>query len=393
MSKSRVIVLAVVSKTLTPSQAGARYGVTRQWVHELLRRYHAGGLEALAARSKRPRTNPRATSEAIRRRVTELRCELTEQGLDAGPTTIAWHLEREGHAVPSTSTIRRVLHAAGLVRAQPQKRPKSSIIRFEASQPNETWQGDFTHWQLADGGVVEIINWLDDHSRLLLGCRAYGRVGGREVLDTFTACVEEFGAPASTLTDNAVVYTSRFVGGRNAFEYLLVRYGIVQKNGSPSHPQTQGKIERFHQTLKKRLRQLPPAGSLEELQAQLDAFRALYNERRPHRALRRMTPLEAYQATPKAQPAALSDTTHYRIRKDKVDRHGRITLRRAGKLHHLGIGSKHVGKRAIILADAATATVIDEETGEILSEHQIQPAKSYWRNQNRSPGRWPGPPA
>jgi len=100
--------------------------------------------------------------------VIELRRQLTAEGLDAGPITIAWHLEREGLRAPSTSTIRRILHHAGLIVPEPRKRPRSSYVRFEMAQPNEMWQSDFIHWRLADGTDVEVLNWLDDHSRLLL---------------------------------------------------------------------------------------------------------------------------------------------------------------------------------------------------------------------------------
>jgi transposase InsO family protein len=192
--------------------------------------------------------------------------------------------------VPSTSTIRRVLHAAGLVVPEPRKRPRSSWIRFEAAAPNELWQSDFTHWRLADGTEVEILNWLDDHSRYLLACAVFRRVAGDDVVATFTAAGDAHGWPAATLTDNGAVYTSRFTGGRNGFEYLLAYLGVRQKNGAPGHPQTQGKIERFHQTLKRWLGQQPAAKDLTSLQAQLDAFRLAYNEQRPHRAIGRVTP-------------------------------------------------------------------------------------------------------
>lgn len=113
------------------------------------------------------------------------------------PGTSAWHLEREGLATPSTSTIRRVLHAAGLVVPEPRKRPRSSWIHFEAAEPNAVWQSDFTHWQLADGTEVEIISWLDDHSRYLLGCTACQRVAGDDVVATFTAAGDAHGWPGS----------------------------------------------------------------------------------------------------------------------------------------------------------------------------------------------------
>ena len=300
LSKHRVAVLKVVSKQLSIIAAAAAYGMSRQHLHRLLRRYRDGGLDALEPRSRRPRSNPGRTPDAVRARIVVLRTELAARGLDAGPVTIAWHLGRAGLPVPSTSTIRRILHAAGLVVPEPRKRPRSSWIRFEAAAPNKVWQSDFTHWRLADGSEVEIISWLDDHSRYLLGCTAFRRVAGDDVVATFSVAGDAYGWPAATLTDNGAVYTSRFTGGRNGFEYLLAYLGVRQKNGSPGHPQTQGKIERFHQTLKRWLGQGPAATSIAELQARLDAFRLAYNEQRPHRAVGRVTPGEAYRATPRA---------------------------------------------------------------------------------------------
>lgn len=192
-----------------------------------------------------PNSNPRRTGADTTARVLALRASLTDAGLDAGPRTIAWHLERTGLHPPSTSTIRRVLHTAGFIRPEPKKRPKTSLHRFEAHQPNETWQCDFTQWALADGTDVEILNFLDDHSRYLLACTAFKPATVTAVVTTFLACAAEYGLPASILTDNGMVYTTRFSGGRggrNAFEHQLHALGITQKNGSPNHSQTQGKI-------------------------------------------------------------------------------------------------------------------------------------------------------
>jgi transposase InsO family protein len=393
MSKHRVAVLKVVSNQLSVTAAAAAYGISRQQLTRLVRRYRDGGLDALEPRSRRPLTNPRDTPDAVRERIVALRRELTAHGFDAGPVTIAWHLEREGRPAPSSSTIRRILHAARLVVPEPRKRPRSSWIRFEATAPNECWQSDFTHWRLADGREVEIIDWLDDHSRYLLGLTACTRVAGDDVVATFLAAGDEHGWPAATLTDNAAVYTSRFTGGRNGFEYLLAYLGIRQKNGAPGHPQTQGKVERFHQTLKRWLGQQPAARTLAELQAQLDAFRLEYNEYRPHRALGRITPAEAYAATAKAHPAGRGAPGHFRLRYDSADKKGAITLRRAGRLHHLKIGAAHARRRVLAIVDEAEVTVVALDTGEILSTHRIEPAKGYWRNTKRNPGRWPGSPA
>jgi transposase InsO family protein len=389
MSKHRVVVLKIIAKQLTVSEAAEQYGLSRRQLYRLLGRYRDGGLEAVDAQSRRPNTNPRSTPAAVVERIVELRLELIARGLDAGPVTIRWHLEREGLQIPSPATIHRILTRAGLVAPEPRKRPRSSYIRFEAAQPNETWQSDFTHWRLHDGTDVEILNWLDDHSRLLLSCTAHTPVTGDDVVTTFLAATEEHGVPASTLTDNGRVYTARFGGGRNAFEHLLPVLGVKQKNGKPNHPQTQGKIERFHQTQKRWLAQQPTATTIIELQAQLDRLRTEYNEHRPHRALDRKTPSETYHATPKALPGAGRFPDRYRLRYDRVDTDGHASIRRAGRMHHLGIGHHHAGKRILAITDETTITVIHLDNGEILSEHTIDPARGYWRNQLKPPGRWP----
>lgn len=398
MSKARVAVLKVITNELTVTAAAAHYGYSRQHLHRLLARYHAGGLDAVEPQTRRPHSNPRATSPEVREEIIDLRLRLTKDGLDAGPVTIAWHLTQPGHtlaghAAPSTSTIRRILHDAGLITPEPRKRPKSSTRRFQAAQPNECWQSDFTHWHLADGTDVEILNWLDDHSRYLLACTVHQPVTGDDVVDQFLIATNTHGLPAATLTDNGRVYTARFGGGKNAFEYLLAALGITQKNGSPGHPQTQGKIERFHQTEKHWLAEQPPADTITELQNQLDRYRDIYNNQRPHRALDRTTPAVAYTALPKAVPAPEHNTPgHYRLRYDHVDPGGKVSIRRAGKMHHLGIGTRHRGTQILAIADEHTITVIALTTGEILSTHNIEPEKSYWRNTQRSPGRWPGLP-
>lgn len=390
-SKHRVVVLKIVAGEMSVTAAAAEHGMSRQYLHRLLARYRDEGLDGLDARSRAPLTSPQAVTDRVRDRVVQLRQVLVAAGTDAGPITIAWHLRQEGLTAPSTSTIRRILHTAGLITPEPRKRPKSSYVRFEAAQPNETWQSDFTHWRLADGSDVEILNWLDDHSRLLLSCTVHRPVTGRNVVDTFLTTIETYGPPASTLTDNGRVYTARHGGGRNEFEYVLAALNIRQKNGAPNHPQTQGKVERFHQTLKRWLAARPRAASMLELQTQLDAFREHYNTARPHRARDGQTPATAYATSPKTAPAgSRPDAVHYRIRYDHVGSNGKISFRRAARMHHLGIGIEHRGKRYILIADEHTVTVIHLDTGEIVATNTINPATSYWRNNEKEPGRWPG---
>jgi transposase InsO family protein len=391
MSKARVAVLKVITKELTVTAAATQYGYSRRHLQRLLARYREAGLDAVDPRSRRPLSNSAATPDTVRERIIDRRLWLAKEGLDNGPATIAWHLEQEGHRPPAVSTIRRILHAQGLIEPEPRKRPRSSYRSFVAAQPNECWQSDFTHWPLADGTDVEILNWLDDHSRYLLGCTVHAPVTGAIVVDAFVQVSNDHGLPASTLTDNGRVYTARHGGGCNAFEYLLAAMRITQKNGRPHHPQTQGKVERFHQTLKKWLTRQPPATTIPELQTQLDTFRTTYNEHRTHRALNRKTPGQTYRATPKATPTG-APQDHFRLRYDHIDNSGKVSIRRAGKMHHLGIGTAHHGKEILAIADAHEITVIELRTGEILSTHDINPTRSYWRNKQRNPGRWPRPP-
>src|SRR5262249_45557957 len=187
------------------------------------------------------------------------------------------------------------------------KRPRSSYLRFQAEQPNQCWQADFTHYPLAGGTDTEILTWLDDHSRCALRVTAHRTVTGPVVLAAFRAAVRQHGAPASTLTDNGMVFTTRLSGGkggRNGLETELRGLGVKQKNGRPNHPQTQGKVERFQQTLKKWLRAQPAQPTdLAALQALLDTFTSYYNHQRPHRSLpHRAAPATAYAARPKAAP-------------------------------------------------------------------------------------------
>ncbi|HEY2686820.1 MAG TPA: integrase core domain-containing protein, partial [Streptosporangiaceae bacterium] len=261
-------------------------------------------------------------------------------------------------------------------------RPKSSCIRFQADQPNECWQADFTHYPLANRAGTEILTWLDDHSRYALPVTAHQQITGPIVLTAFQASIAAYGVPAATLTDNGMVFTTRLSGGRggrNGFEHELRRLGIRQKNGKPNHPQTQGKAERFQQTMKKWLAAQPcqPA-TITELQALLGQFTTIYNHQRPHRSLpRRQTPAAAYAARPKAAPGNRDADTHDRVRTDKIWAVGTVTLRHAGKLHHIGVGRAHAGTEVLILTQDLHIRIISKATGELLRELTLDPSRDY----------------
>ena len=379
MSMARLVVTAVKVEGRTKSEVARDYGVSRRWVHELVRRHDAEGEAGLEPRSRRPKTSKYQTPAEVEDEIVELRKALSEQGLDAGAHTIAFHLSRRHGKAPAPSTIWRILHRRGFVTPQPQKRPRSSFVRFEADQPNERWQADITHWRGPDGRPVEILNILDDHSRLLVASDVRAVTKGGDVVASFHGAFGRHGLPASVLTDNAAVFTGApRGGGRCAIEVELGALGIRFHHSSPYHPQTCGKVERFHQTLKKWLVRQGRARTLPEFQAQLDRFGHYYNTRRPHRALGRRTPQEAFGARPKAAPPGrgLVLPAHLRVRKDRVDKVGRVTLRYNSRLHHIGLGRCHAGKRVLLLVADLEVRVITED-GELVRELTLDPSRDY----------------
>jgi hypothetical protein len=202
-----------------------------------------------------------------------------------------------------------------------------------------------------------------------------------------TAC-KRYGIPARVLTDNAAVFTGTPRGrGRVALEAELLMLRVRFDHSRPYHPQTCGKVERFHQTQKKWLAAQPPAHNLRELQRQLDGFRRYYNTVRPHRALHRNTPAEVYAARPKATPSGPVIDPHYRIRTDKIDPGGTVTLRHHSRLHHIGLGRQLAGTRVYVLAADLHIRVIGIDTGELIRELTLDPTRDY-----QPTGRPPGPP-
>jgi transposase InsO family protein len=379
MSMARLVVTAVNVEGRTKSEVARDYGVSRRWVHELVRRYDTEGEAGLEPRSRRPNRSRHQTPPAVEEEIVELRKGLAEQGLDAGPHTIAFHLGRRHGRAPAPSTIWRILHRRGFITPQPQKRPKSSYLRFQADQPNERWQADITHWPGPDGTLVEILNILDDHSRLLVASHVRGATRGGDVVGSFHRAFAAHGFPASVLTDNAAVFTGApRGGGRCAIEVELGALGIRFHHSSPYHPQTCGKVERFHQTLKRWLVRQPEPGTIAELQGHLDRFGAYYNTRRPHRALGRRTPQEAFGTRPKATPSGTRMVlpAHLRVRKDRVDKVGRVTLRYNSRLHHIGLGRNHAGKRVLLLVADLEVRVITED-GEPLRQLRLDPSRDY----------------
>jgi transposase InsO family protein len=372
------VVDAVVLEGRSYRDVASAHGVSKSWVAKLVARYRAGGYEALAPGSRAARTVANKSSTELEDRIVRLRKELTDQGFDAGAQTIHYHLSLTDPSPPSVSTIWRILKRRGFVAPQPHKRPRSSYIRFEASLPNETWQSDVTFFELKDGTKVEILNFLDDFSRLCVAAKALAVTSAPDVVQTLYEAGSAWGLPASVLTDNGCIYTAAYRGGYSAMESELFHLGIEAKHSRPYHPQTCGKVERFHQTLKKFLRKQPRATTIDELQAQVDRFVAYYNEVRPHRAKGRRTPRSAFESRAKARPIKRegSFTRELRVRHDRIDRDGAVTIRYKSKLHHIGMGRARKGTRIILLVAGRHVRIITTE-GELLRDFELDPRRDY----------------
>jgi transposase InsO family protein len=259
----------------------AATGRSKSWVHRHLALYRAGGEEALVPKKRGPKVPANLTDADLEDEIVEIRKLLADTGWDAGARTIHYHLGQRHEQVPSLSTIHRVLTRRGFVTPQPQKRPRSSWQRFESDLPNDCWQSDMTHWQLEGGAKVEIINFIDDYSRAVLCSVVVSVATAAEVVRLFYDTAATWGLPASVLSDNGAIYTAAYRGSHTGMEIELAALGITFKHGKPYHPQTQGKVERYHLTLKQWLKKQPPAATIAELQAGIDRFVTYYTRCAP----------------------------------------------------------------------------------------------------------------
>lgn len=285
-------------------------GISRQTFYKYRRRYATEGIAGFEERSRAPKRSPRRTPVEVEDEIVRIHKELAGCDTEAGPATVHYHLakalrRRRGITVPSEATIWRILDRRGFVVKSPQKRPKASWRRFEASAPNVLWQTDHTEWLTVAAGVVQILSFLDDHSRLACRSRVFKTVTTEHVVTTFGEATSRWGVPAGQLSDNGLCFSGKLRDLEVAFEVCLRERGVRAITSRPFHPQTCGKVERFQQTMKKWLRRRSerlgraPA-DIAELQAWIDEFIDYYNNQRPHRGIDRVTPMDRWTATPRA---------------------------------------------------------------------------------------------
>lgn len=353
-----------------------QHGISTWFFYQLRKRYALEGEAGLEPRSRAAKTVTNRTPGWVEDAVVELRKELDDPGWDAGPATIRFHLRDRlpaGTPIPSEATIWRILTRRGFITPEPKKAPKHAYRTFTAEWANECWQIDDIEWVLADGSEVKVITMVDDCTRLCPGLKAVESVDGAAAFDAFTAAAEKWGWPQRFLSDNAKAY-------KISLAEAVGPMGIDHRHGRAYHPQTQGKVERFHYTLEKWLKAQPRAASLEELQAQVDTFRDYYNNRRPHRAIGRKPPASVWEQTPKAGPADRPLGAPTSIHRITVS-NGICYI---NKTYSITVGAAHTGQQATVIITGLSCHVFIE--GQLVRQLQLDPTRRYQPQYDR-PGR------
>ena len=387
----------------------AEHGISRKSFYELRKRAELEGPAAvLAPQSRRPKSSPSRLTDEVKSQAIGVRAALEASGLDHGPISVHEKMRTMGLAqVPSTASLARIFRQAGVARVEPKKKPRAAYRRFVYPAPNACWQLDGTEYVLTGGRKCVIFQLIDDHSRLAVASHvAWGETadGAITVVDKAIAA---HGVPQRLLSDNGVALNPSRRGYVGQLVAHVSALGVEAITGKPYKPTTQGKNERFHQTLFRYLDKQPIVGTLDELQAQVDEFDRIYNTERPHQGLPgRITPLTAWEATPTVDaprpkpdrprprhelahaptrqwPQALGEDT----RVTRLRPNGAIRLRKVTYM----VDGQRAGEEVLVVENADKILVTDLQ-GTILIEHtRPAPGINYVGN-GRPRGRRPKTP-
>jgi transposase InsO family protein len=347
----REMLEAVQSYGLTVTETAGLWGVSRETFYYWLRRSIAEGEAGLEDRSSVPVRSPGKVPARLEARIVDMRKTHPRWGA----RRIRTELVRSGvHELPARSTVHRVLVRNGLITVT--EKPPAALQRYERAVPNELWQLDGLEYGLSDGITAHIVSVLDDHSRLCGATGAFASENSAAAIAVFDAAVAELGLPYSTLTDRGPAFTGRRTQTVSEFERHLWPLGVVTINGRGYHPQTQGKIERWHRTLREWLDDNGPYATLDKLNAELARFQNHYNNQRPHQGIGDITPAERFAATAPAGPDP--DAT--------IDRRQRTTLRSTavnGNVRYadwaIGLGRAWANTKVRLLDTGDTISIYD----------------------------------
>jgi putative transposase len=352
-------------------------------------RQRAAKEPAMEAMQPRPRDSsrrhPQAVSLVIEELAVQIRKDLADQGLDHGPLTVRWHLQRAGLKSPAASTLARIFAARGMVVPQPQKRPRSSYRRFSFSQAHECWQLDSFQWPLSDGTIAAVFQLSDDCTRFAIGSHVASGETSQGAITVVDRAIEKFQVPLLLLTDNGMAFNRDRMGRSTPLVTHLRALGCKPITGRPYHPQTQGKNERVHQTAQRWLRAHAAASTLAELQALMDEFDRTYNHQRPHQSLGMLTPAEALAAAmtaiPPAPPPAASrpiaDTAgRTQMLRRRADAGGKVWVCKVAVL----LGWEYSRVEVAVLATEHTLSIFKTTNGDLIRTVVLEPGKTYYGN-------------
>lgn len=365
------------------------HGITRKSFYELRQRVLTEGpASVLEPKSRRPRSSPSKLTEEVKVQAVQVRAALEASGLDHGPISVHDQMQAMGlPVVPSTASLARIFREAGVARVEPRKKPRSAWRRFVYPAPNACWQLDATEYVLTGGRKCVIFQLIDDHSRLAVASHVASGETSAAAIVVFDKAVAAHGVPQRLLTDNGAALNPSRRGNLGQLVEHVSRLGTQAITGKPYKPTTQGKNERFHQTLFRYLDKQPLADTLEDLQAQVDAFDHIYNTQRGHQGLPgRVTPQTAWEATTKADPPRPTPDRPRReppvapaFRRPRVQQPPDLPqdtilkkLSTAGtfKLESVTylVGGRYGLQHVLVITHANTLTITDLD-GEILAEH------------------------
>lgn len=355
----------------------ALLGVSTKTFYKYLGRFAVEGVEGFYPRSRRPLASPSRVGVGVEDVIVRARKELDEQGWDAGADQIGFwirdHLEvwPPGRPVPSRVTINRILDRRGQIVRVPQRRPRRSMHRFEADQPNTLWQMDGFDYELATGRPVVILQLTDDCSRLDLALRAAPSENGQDVWTTFLLAADDYGLPARFLTDNGSAFSGKRRGWISRLEENLHALNVVTITSSIGHPQTCGKNERAHSTVLKWLAKQPPAHDEDELQNLLDCYRDHYNHRRRKTHLGGLTPAERFALGPLDGPGHTPLPWPIRIKTATVSASGCIGI----DAHLLGVGRRHAHQKVTTIRQHRHIAIFTGNT--LIAEYTLTGNRGY----------------
>jgi putative transposase len=367
----------------------AEHGISRNSFYALRKRAKAEGPAAvLEPRSRRPRSSPSTLSDEVKTQAVQVRAALEASGLDHGPISVHDKMHSMGlEVVPSVASLARIFRQAGVARAEPKKKPRSAWRRFVYPAPNACWQLDATEYVLTGGRKCVIFQLIDDHSRFAVASHVALGETAQAAIAVFDKAVAAHGVPQRLLSDNGVALNPSRRGFLGQFVEHVSGLGVDAITGKPYKPTTQGKNERFHQTLFRYLDKQPLANTLADLQTQVDAFDRIYNTQRPHQGLPgRVTPQAAWDATTKADPPRptpdrprLAPPVAPAFRRPRVQpppdlpegtMMKRLTTAGTFRLDSVTylVGGQHGLHHVLVVTDGDALTITDLD-GEILAEH------------------------